>query len=484
MTDRVNCTDCSSAGCSESQAFRIHSHQRTNRITGWAVLMMAAIFLAGCGENQRPGKEILRYSFWGGYLEMGLWKQLKQTFEEKNPDVTIKLEYAPGSDSPASLVTRMLARSAAECMMIDDDGLPWLASKGYLEPLDDYIARDAAELGIEEFLPTAMESVEYEKQRWAMPWDGFCEMIYVNLGLFEQAGIPEPAQEWTWDDFARIAHQLTRDLDGDGVIDQYGAFLPMNTHHHQKVLWSFGASWMDSEKKRITIGTPEAVKALDWYANILFRNKGAALQAEAGMGEEVMLFTNRVGMVACPAYIMINLRQMENRKWDVYHIPKGPAGRAARVSWDCIAIFSKAPQKKKELAWRWIRHILSSESQRLIGASSRALPVREADARASFIRPDTPQHEERFLEAMLEYGRLTPITLSSVSWRQEADFIWSRFGSEATNDWALALRNGEDPPDRSRHHGDPSRWLSPEETIALCQERCQRVVDDFNRRGY
>lgn len=467
-----------------SRAVSIHSGNYSNRFSRLFVSFLLMVLLMGCGEPGGSGKSVLRYSFWGGYLELRMWEQLKKSFEEKNPDVTVKLEYAPGTDNPASLVTRMLSRSAADCMMVDDDGLPWLASKNYLEPLDDYIARDASELGVKEFLPTAMESVRYEDRCWAMPWDGFCEMMFINLDLFDQEGISEPTKEWTWDDFARIAYRLTRDLNGDGGIDQYGAFLPMNTQHNQKVLWAYGASWMDPEKTRITIGSPEAVRVMEWYANALFRKKGVAYQTETAMGEEVMLFTNRVGMVACPAYVMINLHQLEGRRWDVFHIPKGPAGRAARVSWDCIGIFSKAPPENKELAWRWIRHILSSESQRVIGASGRALPVREADVRASFVRPDTPQHEERFLEAMLEYGRASPITLSSKAWRQEADFIWGRFGSEATNDWASALRHGEDPPDRSKHQGDPARWLSPEETIALCQKCCQEVVDHVNERGY
>ncbi len=448
------------------------------------MVFLAHILLCGCGQGIPMDKEVLRYSFWGGYLELSIWEELKRTFEEKNPDVYVKLEYAPGSDKPGALVSRMLAGSAADCMMIDDDGLPWLASKRYIEPLNDRIERDAEELRISEIFPVALETAQYEGTYWVLPWDGFCELIYANLDLFEQAGIPEPTKDWTWDDFARIAKQLTRDTNGDGILDQYGTFLMMNILHNQKVLWAFGAEWMDPGRTRITIGSPQAVQALEFYADIFYRKRCVAFAADLSMVEEVMLFTNRVGMVACPAYVMLNLRQLTGKKWDVFHVPRGPAGRAARVSFDCIGIYSKTTPEKKELAWRWIKHVLSSESQRVVGRSGRAMPVRPADVLASFVRDDTPQHEERFLEAMLEYGRTTPGMLASQAIWTVADGIMGRFGTETYNAWGQALLRGEDPPDRSKFRGNPSRWLPPEVTVAELQTKCQAVVDRFKRRGY
>ena len=81
----------------------------------------------------------------------------------------------------------------------------------------------------------------------------------------------------------------------------------------------------------------------------------------------IAILTGRLGMIAGGAYLMRNLRATEGMRWDVFHMPKGPARRATRVSWDGISIYSGS--EKKELAWRFLKHVLGRDSQKLIGSS-------------------------------------------------------------------------------------------------------------------
>jgi multiple sugar transport system substrate-binding protein len=50
-----------------------------------------------------------------------------------------------------------------------------------------------------------------------------------NKTMLEREGQPDPwelylAGEWTWENFEKIAKAVTRDTDGDGVIDQWGSY--------------------------------------------------------------------------------------------------------------------------------------------------------------------------------------------------------------------------------------------------------------------
>lgn len=97
-------------------------------------------------------------------------------------------------------------------------------------------------------------------------------------------------------------------------------------------------------------------------------------------------------------------------RWDVAHMPVGPYGHQhTRVTWDGISINSAASQEHKEIAWRFIKHLLSDHAQEQIGSTQRGMPIRRAHVLSHYIDPDTPAHEEIALEATY-YAKLTPIT--------------------------------------------------------------------------
>ena len=56
---------------------------------------------------------------------------------------------------------------------------------------------------------------------------GHAPFAVVNLDMFEREGLPDPYElyenmEWNWKMVEEIGRQVTRDTDGDGVVDQWG----------------------------------------------------------------------------------------------------------------------------------------------------------------------------------------------------------------------------------------------------------------------
>ncbi len=47
-------------------------------------------------------------------------------------------------------------------------------------------------------------------------------MMCVNKDLLEKEGISIPESGWTLEDFYEICKKVTKDTNGDGVVDQYG----------------------------------------------------------------------------------------------------------------------------------------------------------------------------------------------------------------------------------------------------------------------
>lgn len=80
-------------------------------------------------------------------------------------------------------------------------------------------------------------------------------VVLYNKSLFDEAGIVPPTIEkpWTWDDLRKAAITLTKDTDGNNVIDQYGAGIGLRNSANiiMNTSISFGGSFL--EKKEIIL---------------------------------------------------------------------------------------------------------------------------------------------------------------------------------------------------------------------------------------
>jgi multiple sugar transport system substrate-binding protein len=96
--------------------------------------------------------------------------------------------------------------------------------------------------------------------------------------------------------------------------------------------------------------------------------------------------------------------------------------------------------RHKEAAWRFIQFATGERGQYHVAQTGRAIPPRKSQAYApAFLRPDTPQHEERFLEAMSDFRtQRMPVRWAemNVVLRREIEKLYS-----ASGDADLAARN-------------------------------------------
>jgi len=392
----------------------VGNHSRPKLVSSALVVVLlvcSALGVATGCTSRREGPEkktLVRFSFWGSFLELKLWEEMKALYEKRYPDVSLRLEYTPG-EYLRKLRLQFISGTACDIIMVDDEFYPTYQESGNLEDLKEYIARDKDAFNFDDFWKTSLESFTYKKKQCALPWDGFSTLMFYNCDLFDKAGVPYPNDDWTWEDFKRLAIQLTKDFDNDGRIDQFGCNVVFSWLGLESVVWSFGGQILTPDKKRFAMNSRKTIAALQYIYDLKYKYHTMPQAGElSGMMGEIQLLTGRVAMLPGGAFAVSTMRGVEAMRWDVAHMPTGPAGKSTRVSWDGLAIYSRS--KHKEKAWQFIKLVLSDEGQRLIGSLQRAVPVRKSAAYATFVNPQTPQKEEKFLEAM-EYGRLTPITV-------------------------------------------------------------------------
>jgi hypothetical protein len=79
-----------------------------------------------------------------------------------------------------------------------------------------------------------------------------------------------PQDSWNWDDFLATAKAMTRDVDGDGAIDQYGLSVDPMIIRAAPFVWQNGGELVfnPSAPTRLSLDKPEAKEALQWFIDL------------------------------------------------------------------------------------------------------------------------------------------------------------------------------------------------------------------------
>jgi multiple sugar transport system substrate-binding protein len=333
-----------------------------------------------------------------------MFRQMAAEFERANPDVKVALLYWPGGNYEAKLQTTVAAGTAPDVMDVQDEPFAAYTKMGQYEDLGPYLRSSGDEYAPDRFYKTALETFQVGGKQYGLPWNGGMLMMYYNRTLFRKAGLPDPPPpDWTWTQFVEYARKMTRDNDGDGRIDQFGT--QVNPFYANSLLpwsWMFGTDDIDSTWTHCTLNTPEGIRTMTFLRDLIYKEHVSPRSDEfTGMGANVMFMTGRLGMVMDGVWAVPFMRQTDI-DWDVTRLPRGPAGRFSRGTWDGVAMYHNS--RHKEAAWRFIRFLTGERGQWWVAQTGRALPPRKTQAYSpAFLRPDTPQHEERFLEAMSDF---------------------------------------------------------------------------------
>ena len=198
-----------------------------------AVLVAALLCIAGLviyGQNiRRP--QVLEFGMFGdSYWEVAnadgyviIDKAIKK-FEKLHPK--IKIHYysgIPKDDYEEWLARKILKGDAPDVFMILSEDFSHMVSLGLLENLDKEIQEDKS-VEIRDYYETSLEAGKIDDRQYALPYETVPTLMFVNKTLLEKEGIPVPDADWSWDDLYRICKKVTKDLDGDGRLDQFGTY--------------------------------------------------------------------------------------------------------------------------------------------------------------------------------------------------------------------------------------------------------------------
>jgi multiple sugar transport system substrate-binding protein len=365
----------------------------------WAILLIVSMLLGGCG---RAKQKKVSFMVSGDPAELAAYQKLVAAFEAKYPGIHVELRAAADEDDYLKqLVTAFSAGAQPDVMLLNYRRILQFAARGGLEPVNPYLDQSKV-IHAADFYPQALEAFQWDSKTWCIPQNASSLVVYYNRGLFDAAGLSYPATGWTWDDFLRDARALTRDLDGDGQIDQYGAGISPQLYRLAPFIWQNNADFVDNpvQPTRLTLESPAALQAFQWFVDLQVREHvmpdAAAEQAESSEnrfmnGRLAMFFNSRRGVTT--------YRTLAGLDWDVAPLPKGATAVSILHS-DGFCMAAKAHDKSS--AWTLIEFANSVAGQTILAGTGRIVPsLRQVAESPAFLDPNQrPASSQIFLDVI------------------------------------------------------------------------------------
>lgn len=292
---------------------------------------------------------------------MELTRSVVRAFEQHYPHIKVEYEPVPDAAYETKLLASLAAGNSYDVFLLDSKLIPSFTNKKILLDLTQYLEP----LGIDtaQWFPQLTAIARGGSALYAFPKGCSPLVIYYNKKLFDEAGIPYPNAEWTWNDYLNIARKLTRDLNNDGAPDQYGTVFSNYYAIWIPWVWSAGGDVLDptgttaygylngartQEALRFLIELRTKYHVAPESGTWVLTSKTGAVSALLAQGKVAMVSDGHWRMPRYAAYIA-------EGKIDIgaAPLPRHPLGNRVNVLYEsgwCVPVSSPHPNEAALLA--------------------------------------------------------------------------------------------------------------------------------------
>lgn len=321
--------------------------------------------------------KVLRFATWDSDESLAIQESIARMFEAANPGVTVQVEaYGDGYDE--KLTAAMGAGDPPDVMYMWN--FPAYAAS--LMPMEDLIARDAAEMDLADISPALMNISTIDGHTYGMPAGFTTQVVFYNKDMFAAAGIAEPQAGWTWDDLRAAAAQFR-----DAATNTYGFAVDAkpDAFDFEQFYWSNGTQFISDDGTTVDgyMNSAAGAEVLDMFADMIKTEEAVALNIGDDTSGSTLFKAGRIAMFQSAMWSMTGI-QSSGINFGVVVLPNfgdQPAQSAIGASAMSIAKDAAEP----ELAWEFVKFFSSPEA---VAMRTGDLPIRMSVAAAKGLTED------------------------------------------------------------------------------------------------
>lgn len=279
-----------------------------------------------------------------------------ERFEKEHPGV--RIHYYSGvlkEDYSEWLSRKLLEGEAPDVFMVPADDFNQLCSMGVMQNLDTLIEKDA-EFDTDAFYQTALMAGEYEESQYALPYEVVPKLIFVNMTLLNREGLTMPDQDWTWEELYEICRAVTKDTDGDGMLDQFGTY----GYGWLDAAYSNAANPFPADGSSCRLTQEEMTDAVRFIVKINGLYSGRQVTLEDFDAGNVAFMPLTFAEYRTYKTYPYKIKKYRNFRWDCTTFPAGPnGGNISEV--DSLLMGINENTRHQELAWEFLKMLTYDE---------------------------------------------------------------------------------------------------------------------------
>src|SRR3990170_5200762 len=347
------------------------------------VVLVLALVVLVAGVVPTRGQQRMNLQFWYslGGLDGQVVAEMVNKFDAEHPDIVVEGVFTGSYPDTARKVIAALAAKTAPDLGLIPAGPLWASQKGGTSILP--YARGPNGIDMRDVFEVFWEYNSYQGQVYTMPFNNSVPLMYYNKDLFKKAGLDPNRPPATWEELVRYARALTRDVNADGRIDQWGLNMHGGKHwYFEGFLYQNGGRYITSDTSRVIFDSPAGVEALQFWSDLVRRHKvmppgeQAIASRQFVTGQLGMLFRSSGGLASL-------LREIGGRfELGAAPLPAGPKGRAVTIGGAMLVMF-ETPRERQQAAWELIKWMTEPLNAAEWATKTGYIPIRRSAIRTA-----------------------------------------------------------------------------------------------------
>lgn len=338
---------------------------KVKKVVAAALAGTMCLSMVACGNERGENKESKKSSSDG--LQVAIWDDNQQPglseilsdFTEKT-GIKAEIQVIPWDSYWTLLEAGAKGGDLPDVFWMHSNYSQKFMANNLLMDLTDKIAESDV-IDLNNYYQDIVGLYQLDKKTYAIPKDYDTVALWYNKKMFDEAGIAYPDETWTWEKFAEVAKQLTKE---DG--SQYGFASPAanNQDGYYNLIYDNGGYIVNEDKTASGWDDPKTIEAMKWFYDNVVSVSMPPQETMAENSADVLLQSGKVAMIMQGSWMVAahNENEYTKENCDVAVLPMSEDGTRKSIC-NGLGWVASANTKKADDAWKLLEYLGSKEAQ-------------------------------------------------------------------------------------------------------------------------